>query len=221
MPHILNCPACGKPVRVSDELMGKKVKCASCLATFDTAASPVAPWEIIPAELEPCPACGKRISMDAESCPACGALFEIEEEDRPWEHPAGMRLDCEPHRGTLIMLLGLFSLILLPGCCCYSIPNLIGIGLGITAWILGTSDLRKIRAKEMDWRGEGTTQAGKICGIVGTFLNIAVIVVWVVFIAFGLMLPMMAGPRGPMGPPAPQAVPAPGPQQGPGPAPPK
>jgi hypothetical protein len=37
---------------------------------------------------------------------------------------------------------------------------------------MGTNDLREIRAGRMDPEGEGQTQAGRICGIIGTFLNL-------------------------------------------------
>ena len=35
---------------------------------------------------------------------------------------------------------------------------------------MGNTDLDQMRRGEMDREGEGTTQAGKICGIVGTVL---------------------------------------------------
>jgi hypothetical protein len=42
--------------------------------------------------------------------------------------------------------------------------------LGPVAWILGSNDLKEIRAGRMDPEGEGTTNGGRICGIIGTFV---------------------------------------------------
>jgi hypothetical protein len=54
---------------------------------------------------------------------------------------------------------------------CYGLGVLIGLPLGITAWVLGSGDLRKIKKGEMDEEGLGMTQAGWICGIIGTILQ--------------------------------------------------
>ena len=44
--------------------------------------------------------------------------------------------------------------------------------LGIAAWIMGNNDMQQIEAGMMDPSGKGTTNAGKICGIIGTILAI-------------------------------------------------
>jgi len=58
-----------------------------------------------------------------------------------------------PHRGTLILVLGILGLV-----CC--------LICGIIAWILGSTDLKEMDAGRMDPAGRGLTQAGKICGII-------------------------------------------------------
>lgn len=63
----------------------------------------------------------------------------------------------KPHRGTLILVLGILSLVVCGP-------------LGIAAWIMGNADLREIDAGLMDPEGRGTTQAGKICGIIACVL---------------------------------------------------
>jgi len=88
-----------------------------------------------------------------------------EDDDRPWEN--GARRDCEPHRGSLIMTFGILSVVL--GVTCYL--AIIGLPLGIAAWVMGQRDLRKMRAGVMDPFGRGSTQSGCICGIIGTVLN--------------------------------------------------
>lgn len=64
-----------------------------------------------------------------------------------------------PHRGVLILVLGIISLVV-----CYP--------LGIVAWIMGKGDLAEIDAGRMDPEGRGLTQAGMIIGIVATVLLI-------------------------------------------------
>jgi len=78
----------------------------------------------------------------------------------------------EPHRGTLILVLGILSLV-----CC-------GLFTGIPAWILGSGDLKKINAGLMDPAGKGLTNAGFITGIIGTCLSgLAIIINIIVALA--------------------------------------
>ncbi len=74
----------------------------------------------------------------------------------------------KPHRGTLILVLGILSLV-----CC-------GIFTAIPAWIMGNSDLQAMARGEMDPSGEGMTKAGKIMGIIG----VAFFCLWLVFVLF-------------------------------------
>ena len=74
----------------------------------------------------------------------------------------------KPHRGTTILVLGILSLV-----CC-------GL-LGIPAWLMGNTDLKEMAAGTMDPAGQGTTNAGKICGIIGTVLAILGALVGIVY----------------------------------------
>ena len=74
-----------------------------------------------------------------------------------------------PHRGTLILVLGILSLI-------------ICAPLGIAAWIMGRGDLKRIDAGVMDPAGRGTTLAGMICGIISTILLILSVLLYVVLV---------------------------------------
>jgi hypothetical protein len=76
----------------------------------------------------------------------------------------------EPHRGTLILVLGILSLVLC------------GFFTGIPAWIMGKSDLKKIRDGAMDPEGEGLSKAGMICGIICCIMYAAI---------FGFVILMM------------------------------
>ncbi len=83
----------------------------------------------------------------------------------------------KPHRGTLILVLGILSLVV-----CGPI--------GIAAWIMGNGDLKEIDAGRMDPAGRGNTNAGRICGMVGTFLTVIGFIVGLIvaaaFLFFGL-----------------------------------
>jgi predicted Zn finger-like uncharacterized protein len=77
------------------------------------------------------------------------------------------RRDCIPDRGGVVLAIGIVSLAVLMLVWCAPL----GLILGLTSWIMGQSDLRKMKRGEMDLRGRGATQAGWICGIIATILN--------------------------------------------------
>ena len=63
----------------------------------------------------------------------------------------------KPHRGTLILVLGILGLVI-----CQPI--------GIAAWVMGSGDLKEMDGGTMDPSGRGMTAGGRICGIVATIL---------------------------------------------------
>ena len=73
--------------------------------------------------------------------------------------PQATATHVEPHRGALILTFGILSIV-----CCFP--------FGIAAWIMGNNDMQQIEAGMMDPTGKGITNAGKICGIIGTVLAI-------------------------------------------------
>jgi predicted Zn finger-like uncharacterized protein len=154
-------------------------------ATEPTREAPAPPITPGPARLSddeamtPCPSCGKPVPDAALSCPHCGE--NLDDLDEEFERPRPpVRRDAEPHRGGLILTLGIISIVTSAlGC-----TGPIGLPLGIIAWVLGQRDLRKIREGMMDPEGLGQTQAGWICGIIGTILDSLCIAGWLVYIAF-------------------------------------
>lgn len=73
--------------------------------------------------------------------------------DAPPPTPVAPSTQLRPHRGTLILVLGICSLF------CF-LP-------GIIAWVLANEDLEAMKSGAMDRSGEGNTSAGRILGIVG------------------------------------------------------
>jgi hypothetical protein len=82
----------------------------------------------------------------------------------------------QPHRATLVIVLGILSLI-------------VCAPLGIMAWVMGGNDLAAMRSGRMDRSGESLTSVGQVLGIIGTVLfglGIVGAVIW--FLAVGAML---------------------------------
>ena len=80
-----------------------------------------------------------------------------------------------PHRGGLILTLGILSFVLC------------GIFTAIPAWVMGSGDLKAMDAGQMDPAGRGLTQAGKICGMVATLLNVLGLIVGIILVATGVL----------------------------------
>jgi predicted Zn finger-like uncharacterized protein len=140
-------------------------------------------------EFRDCPYCGEQVRREAIRCRYCGEDInerqspDDEDEDRPWERRYGPRVrrDCEPHRGNMVLVFGIISLaaLVLGGC-----GAVVGLPFGIIAWVMGRGDMQKMDAGVMDPQGRGTTQAGKVCGIIGTVIDGALVLLCVGYIAF-------------------------------------
>ena len=81
--------------------------------------------------------------------------------------------DLRPHRGGAVLALGIIGLVVCFIC-------------GIIAIVMGSSDLKAMKAGEMDPAGEGQTRAGLICGIIG--------VAWLVLVLVLVFAGVMAAP---------------------------
>ncbi len=88
-----------------------------------------------------------------------------------------------PHRGTAILVLGIVGLVVgLFGSFCCCIFGIVGCICGIIAWVMANKDLKEMAAGTMDPTGRGTTQAGKICGIISVILGIVVFFISLLFL---------------------------------------
>lgn len=84
-----------------------------------------------------------------------------------------------PHRGGLVLGLGIAGLALMSACG-------LGFALGLPAWIMGARDLGQMAAGRMDPGGHGMTRAGKICGAVATVLGLLILLIYGVAILLGI-----------------------------------
>jgi hypothetical protein len=109
----------------------------------------------------------RRYDDDEDDAPRRRRDFDDDDDDDidDFRDPRRLRNRFTPHRGGLILALGLVAL---AGGVSFCAPALIGP----VAWALGSWDLREIREGRMDPEGEGMTRAGQVCGIVSTVLLI-------------------------------------------------
>jgi predicted Zn finger-like uncharacterized protein len=138
MPQLVKCPHCQKQLNVPDNLLGKNVKCPSCqnafVATAESAAEP--------------PSVSRRVPPTEEAVSGLAG------------DSAGLR----PHRGMLVLILGIASAIIV----CCPLVNWIAGGLAI---YFGGADLKAMDRGEMDPSGRGMTKIGWILGIVGVIIG--------------------------------------------------
>jgi hypothetical protein len=110
----------------------------------------------------PCPYCTNQIAANSTICRFCGEDVDAKVPD--WERKGAVRRDCEPHRGGLILTLGVIGLV----ASLIHVFAIIGLPLSIAAWVMGQGDLKLMETRQMDPQGMSNTQAGKVCGIIGT-----------------------------------------------------
>jgi hypothetical protein len=175
MPDVVRCPQCRKQVRVPEEYAGKRVKCPACPTTF-TAPSPNRSGpEPVPAALaDDDRLAGVRAvetgERDEDRRPArkrrparARRRYDDDEDDYDDEDYRFRRV--WPHRGGLVLALGIVSLVL-------SCGVILGLKLGVIALIVAGMDLRAMARGEMDRRGAGLTRAGMVCAIIGVSLSV-------------------------------------------------
>jgi hypothetical protein len=150
---LIRCPHCGKEYKLWQNFIGKVIKCVSCGQRFTGVDSEGAYQKPAAEEEEE-----KRPSRGR---PQAGGVEE--EEEARGESRLG---DLKPHRGVLILVLGILAL-----------PTLCGIILGPIAWVMAINDLKEIREGRMDPKGEGLTTGGWICGMLGTIIAVACCVI--------------------------------------------
>jgi hypothetical protein len=75
--------------------------------------------------------------------------------------PSYLAPGVAPHRGALVLVFGVLGIVV--GCPVFS----------VLAWILGSRDIREMRAGRMDRQGEAITQVGMILGMIISIIWLA------------------------------------------------
>jgi hypothetical protein len=165
MNDTVNCPSCQRALRVPADLAGQDVKCPGCGTVFCPAEQldrPKRPASPPVREREPEEDRPSRRDRDHDDRPSRRDRDYDDDRpsrrDRDYDRPS--RRNLAPHRGALILVMGLLAVFVA------------AIPFGPIAWYLGNTDLAEIRAGRMDPEGEGMTQAGRIIGMITTILGI-------------------------------------------------
>jgi hypothetical protein len=187
MSNTTACPSCQRPLHIPDTLLGQDVKCPACSHTFAAALDDHQPASATPdrdREPDRPRRDGDAFTRGKEDRPRQPRRDEDDDGDRPSRRryyddrfdrrSRRHRSDYEPHRGTLILILGVLPFFIHP----------LAPICGPIAWVLGNQDLKEIRAGRMDPEGEGTTQAGRILGMIFTLLSLFVILVFCLIFGF-------------------------------------
>jgi predicted Zn finger-like uncharacterized protein len=153
MSDTVTCPSCQRTLRVPESLLGQLVKCPTCQQTFTAALG----GEANGAAEEPPPRKEAPRERYEDEPPRPARRDDDEDyDDRPRRR---RRRYQQEHRGQLILVLGILSFFV--G----------GPILGLVAWIMGSHDLKEMRAGRMDPEGESQTNTGRICGMISTLLG--------------------------------------------------
>src|SRR5262249_22500448 len=111
MPTIVECPACGRKLRVSDQLLNRLVQCPSCSTRFTAEAGRTGAAESVQSAEAP-PRAARVAANQGEGSGRAGPDYAEEDDDRPWEQPGQIRRDAVSHRGHLVLTLGILGVVL-------------------------------------------------------------------------------------------------------------
>jgi hypothetical protein len=149
MAITIECPKCLRQLNVPETLLGRRVKCPMCGVEFEASASPPS---VLPASPPPVE---ESDYVAADPPPQRRQRDPLDYDEDLGYAPERRR----PHRGGLILTLGILGLV-------FSLCPLPGWVLGGCAMSMGNSDLYEMAKGRMDREGRGTTQAGRILGII-------------------------------------------------------
>ncbi|HZZ77926.1 MAG TPA: hypothetical protein VFE62_05385 [Gemmataceae bacterium] len=155
MTEIVTCPQCQRKLQVPENYIGRQVQCPECETTFEAATTAISapPRANTPA---PLPESTERRRRDDR--------YDHEDDDDDIDDIRQHRINRNslvPHRGTLILTLGLIGLV-------GGINCIIPVLLGPIVWGMARYDLQEMRAGRMDSAGESMTRTGMALGIIST-----------------------------------------------------
>ena len=172
------CQNCQKTLRVADEFAGKKARCPNCqtilLVESDTeTVEPTSVQPPVPSTPQP-PAYGQPRRIPNTSPFATDNPYSDPFEQ--YQSPTRQRSRGEPHRGGLVLVLGILSI-----GCCFLIP-------GILALVFGLNDLKAMKEGRMDDEGHDVTLAGTVLAGITTVIYGLLILLYVFAIVIRIAL---------------------------------
>ena len=98
-------------------------------------------------------------------------MTEVEQpESIPSESTPTEPRTVKPHRGGTVLVVGILSLF----------TSCLGLVFGLSALMMGSSDLSEMAEGRMDRSGRGLTRVGRVLGIIGIVLGLLSILVMIV-----------------------------------------
>jgi hypothetical protein len=131
---------------------------------LDHSSAPRRPSRTSRSEMR-CPYCRQAIPREVKFCPYCGEQPE-KYDTRDLPHSRRSYRVQLAHRGGLILAMGVFGILLAIPC------GPLDLLLALPAWIMGQTDLRRMRTGVMDPGGRGLTTAGTTCAIIATIVAV-------------------------------------------------
>jgi predicted Zn finger-like uncharacterized protein len=204
MSEMIKCSQCNAPLRVPDHLLGKEVRCPSCQSTFtasagaDPARSPESEPDQLAQPDEAPVTPDLRVRERPQPNRREGRDDDFDDEDHP-RRPRRRDHYLYGDRGGMILAFGIVSTVFILFSCvaallCGIIPvGVVGVATGITAWILGRKDLAAIENGTRDPIGQGTTNAGMICGMIGTIVNGLIVLLQCGLVSVGIIAAIAGG----------------------------
>ena len=172
------CENCHKTLRVADEFAGKKARCPNCqtILQVESSTETVDPISVQPplASTPQPPAYGQTGTPSASPF-ATGNPYSSPSQASQYQPPTRRRSRGEPHRGGLVLGLGIGAMT----CNICMIP-------GILALTFGLNDLKAMKEGRMDNEGHGLTLAGTIMGGIMTGIAALILLFYAVLIVIGL-----------------------------------
>jgi hypothetical protein len=173
MAEIITCPACQRKLQVPESFCGQTVQCPECAHQF--LADPNSQGVQTPPATTP-----PSKPPEEEEPPRRRQRDYIDDLDDDFGPMPSMRRSGVPHRGGLILTLGIIALV---GGLSFWVPLVIGP----IAWIMGNYDLAEIRAGRMDDSGESMIQAGRILGIIATVFLLGIMLLICLIVGLVIM----------------------------------
>ncbi len=157
MPDTISCPQCRKILAVPESLYGTQVQCPACGAVFMAGPTGVSPSPL-PPQPPPLPQERPMLRFEEQEPPRRPRYDDYDDRRRDRDYyDRGPRRDVQPHRGGLILTLGIIGLVV--SCC-----PLLGWIFGGIATNMANADLLKMTHGDMDSDGRGQTETGKLLG---------------------------------------------------------